>query len=323
MSFASLKKASGGKGFAELREKIKAQAKPSYGDDRFWKLTVDKEGVGSATFRFLPTTEGEAEPYVTKYGHSFKNEATNKWFIELCHTTIGESCPVCDANTELWETGLKANQDIVRVRKRKKTYVSNIYMVNDPANPENNGKVFLFEYGPSIFEMIQGAINPKYDDVEPVNIFDFWAGANFRLRAFNDHSKGGMRSYADSEFLAPSQLLESDEAMEAVWNSQYKLQELVDPSKFKPYAEVQAWFNKVIGLKVDDDNDHTSPAPTASTQKAYEQPKFGNTVKTVEQHEADLEEAGTFSTPAPTEEKVSTPPPADDDPLARYKAMLG
>lgn len=320
MSFESLKRSRGN--FSELREKIQQQAKPSYGDDRFWKLSVDKNGKGSATIRFLPTTSGEANPFVIVYKHSFKNKDTDKWFIENCHTTIGESCPCCDHNTQLWDTGLEANQNIVRQRKRKKSFIANILVQDDPANPENNGKVMLFEFGSAIFNFIKDAIDPEFDDQEAVNVFDLWEGADFVLRAYN-RDDNGMRSYDKSEFKRPSMAKPTDKELEEVYNSQYKLLEFHDPTKFKPYAEVQANFNRVIGVKVEE----------KSVNERMEGKSFSNPMQnnqpSVQNYDGDEEQLSqVFSTSEPVKETETTQSSEsntadEEDPMEAYRRLIG
>ena len=263
MSFANLKKQSGS--FAKIKERMAAdkQGARSYKDDRFWSLTV-KDGVGSAIIRFLPPSEGEEIPYVLRYDHAYHNPLTKKWFIENCPSTIGQPCPLCTNNSEKWNSGIESEQQIARKRKRQKRYYANVYIVDDPAEPANNGKVFIYKFGPKIFDKISDKINPEFADEESCDVFDLWNGANFRLRA---HTVNGQRSYDKSTFDAPSALLDDDAELEKVYNAQHKLQDLVTPKEFKTYAELEARFNNVEGVtaKVED---HKIPEPV----KARPQP---------------------------------------------------
>lgn len=255
MSFADLKK--NRKSLTEKLQKSleKTQTYEDKDDGSYWKLTVDKKtGIGEAVIRFLPASEGEDLPYVQMWSHGFKSKLTGKWYIENSRTTLGktEKDPVSEMNTELWSTGLESNKAIARDRKRKLSYYSNILVIKDKANPENEGKVFLFRYGQKIFEMIQAELKPAYDDKEPVDVFDLWEGANFRLRAKTIMVDGKpMQTYEDSEFDRPTALFKGeDEKLEKLWKSQYKLNDLVAPDKFKSYDELLAKLRTVLGAEV-------------------------------------------------------------------------
>lgn len=245
MSFANLKRNSGN--FAALRDKMKEeQSKGNYNDDRFWKLSVDKNGTGSAVIRFMPPLEGEPMPYVLVYHHAFKNPKSGKWFIENCPTSlgVGTECPVCQSNSKAWDSGVEANKKIASARKRQKQYITNIYVVDDPSNKDNNGKVFLFKFGQKILEMIMGQIDPQFADETPCNVFDFWEGANFQLRAYNNTD--GMRSYDKSKFLTPGPLAD-DSKLEQIYGQLYKLQPFVSPENYKTYDELSKRFALVTG----------------------------------------------------------------------------
>lgn len=247
MSFENLKRNSGS--FSKLKERMQAdkQGASSYKDDRFWKLTV-KDGNGSAVIRFMPAPAGEEIPYVLRHEHAFQDPTTKKWFIEHCPTSIGrDDCPVCASNSENWNTGIESKQNIARARKRQKKYYANILVIDDPAAPENNGKAFLFQFGPKIFDKINDKINPEFPDEDPCDVFDLWEGANFRLRA---HTVNKQRSYDKSSFETPSELFDGDETkLKAAYDSLHKLQDLLKESEFKSAAELQARFNQTIGLK--------------------------------------------------------------------------
>jgi len=220
-----------------------------YKDERYWKFSVDSSGSGMAVIRFMPEPEGEDYPYVSYYQHSFQGP-TGKWYINRSRTSLGKGVPdpVSEANSELWETGLDENKTIARNRKRNLRYVSNIYVVKDGKNPENEGKVMLWEYGPSIYKVIADVIAPpeEYEE-EPLNPFDLWNGADFKLKAYLD-SKSGYRSYDKSSFTDSSALLDGDdEKLEKMYDSLYSLSEVVADSKYKSYDELKTWFDTVTG----------------------------------------------------------------------------
>ncbi len=255
MSFASLK--NNRKNFGDLAKQMKEGGQGGYKkDERFWELTVDKSGTGSAVIRFLPAPAGHEYPYVLRYAHTFQNKTNQKWLIENCPTSLGSDhpCPVCERNSELWNTGIESNKTIVRERKRKLSYYANIYVVNDPSNPENNDKVFLFKFGPKIYEKITNKISPEFEDEQPINVFDFWEGANFRLKAVK---VSGQRSYDHSSWDNPSPLFknctdedELNAKLEEVYNKEYPLKELVDPKEFKSYDQITTRLNQTLGSAV-------------------------------------------------------------------------
>tara|TARA_E500000178_G_scaffold344949_1_gene394039 strand:+ start:26535 stop:27482 length:948 start_codon:yes stop_codon:yes gene_type:complete len=244
MSFASLKKNRGN--FAKLTEQLEATVSPqknsSNRDDRFWKPQTDKSGNGYALIRFLPPSEGEELPWARVFNHGFKGPGG--WLIENCPTTIGKPCPVCEENTRLWNTGDKDNQNIVRERKRKLKYISNIYVVNDPSNPENNGQVFLYSYGKKIFDKLNDLMRPEFADEQEVNPFDLWEGANFKLKI---RQVEGYTNYDKSEFEGVSALSDDDSQLETIYNKQYSLEEFTAPEAFKSYEQIQERLNKVLG----------------------------------------------------------------------------
>jgi hypothetical protein len=222
--------------------------KNSYDDNRFWKLTVDKKQTGSAIIRFLPAVDGEDFPYIKMYTHGFEwpHRGSGQWFVENCPTTIErEDCPCCAANNEEWQKGTEAAKNVARERKRNLAYIANIYVVDDPAKPENNGKNFLYSFGARIFQKIEGALKPEFADITPINPFDFWEGANFKLRA---RELDGQRSYDMSVFESQAPLA-ADDKMEAIWKAAYPLQPEVAPSKFKSPEDLLAKWNKVMNIK--------------------------------------------------------------------------
>lgn len=249
MSFADLKKKSK---LGSLTEKlIKRVETASTGsrnqkdDERFWKPTLNKKTeTGYAVIRFLPTGDDWEDEYVESFSHAFQGPG-GQWFIENCPTSIGRKCPTCDNNTSLWATGDKQKQNTVRDRKRKLSYYSNVYIINDPDCPENNGTVRIFKYGKKIFEKIDAALRPKFQDEAPLNPFDFWTGADFKLKVLK---KDGYWNYDSSEFSSPSPLVDGDDQkLKEIYESLHNLNQFVDPEIFKSYQELQDRLDKVLG----------------------------------------------------------------------------
>jgi hypothetical protein len=246
MSFSDLKKQSklGSLTAKLVKEVEKMNNNTSSGDDRIWKLECDKSGNGYAVIRFLPAPNGEDLPFVKLYSHAF--QGSGGWYIENSLTTLNQKDPVSELNSELWNNGTDAGKEIARKQKRKLTYVSNIYVVKDPANPDNEGRVFLYKFGKKIFDKITAAMQPEFEDETPIDPFDFWQGANFKLKAKN---VAGYRNYDSSEFAAQGALLDDDDAMEAVWKKQYSLAELIAADQFKSYDELKKRLDYVLGNK--------------------------------------------------------------------------
>ena len=240
--FSSLKKGAQGSIDRLSAEIQKLSSKQSYDDDRMWTLTRDKSDNGYALIRFLPAVEGEDVPWVRLFNHGFQGKGG--WLIENCPTTIGRKCPVCEANNELWGSGIEANKQIARDRKRKMSYISNILVISDPANPSNDGKIFLFKFGKKIFDKLQEAMNPTTPDEPKFNPFDYWGGANFKLKA---HRESGYVSYEKSSFQPQSQLLDGDDKrLEALWRAQYPLQPFIAPDQFKSYEDIASRLASVL-----------------------------------------------------------------------------
>ena len=266
MSFSDLKKQSklGNLTAKLVKEVEKMNTSSGSSDDRVWKLDVDKSGNGYAVIRFLPAPNGEDLPFVKLYSHAF--QGTGGWYIENSLTTLGQKDPVSEYNTELWNNGTDAGKEQARKQKRKLTYISNIYVVKDPANPSNEGKVFLFKYGKKIFDKLTAAMQPEFEDEESIDPFDFWKGANFKLKAKN---VAGYRNYDSSEFANPAPLLDDDDEMEGVWKQQYSLSELVAAGEFKTYDELKTRLSSVLGGKsrrmdeeVQEEDGYRGPAPS-------------------------------------------------------------
>ena len=270
--------------FAEMKEKRKSaianlvaaaettSEKQTYGDDRIWKPTVDKAGNGYAVIRFLPAPEGEDLPWVRYWDHGFKGPS-GKWYIENSLTSIGQQDPVSEMNTQLWNSGIESDKQIARERKRRLHYVSNILVISDSAAPENEGKVFLYKYGKKIFDKIMDVMQPQFEDEQPVNPFDFWSGANFKLKI---RQVEGYRNYDKSEFDSSTELFDGDDTkLETVFTSSHSLKEFVDPSTYKTYGELKKKLYDVLGEEevadtftqdtVDDLNNTRAPKVNAPT----------------------------------------------------------
>lgn len=243
MGFNDLKKKSKN-GIDDLIKKMEDQtkAKEGYKDDRFWRPEQDKSGNGFAIIRFLPPVDGEDVPWVKVYNHAF--QGPGGWYIENSLTTIGQKDPVGELNNQLWNSGLESDKDLARVRKRKLTYIANVYVVSDPANPQNEGKVFLYKFGTKIFEKVQEAMKPQFADEEPINPFDFWKGANFRIKI---RKVGGYTNYDKSEFDSQAALSDDDAKLEKIWKSQHALQPFLASENFKSYDELKARMQEVLG----------------------------------------------------------------------------
>ena len=218
-------------------------------DEKYWKPDVDKAGNGYAVIRFLPLSEedetkGLVAPWVQIWHHAF--QGTNGWYFENCPTTLKDKCPMCENNSENWNSGIEANKKLVSdYRKRRLNYISNIYVVDDPKHPENNGKTFLFKYGAKIFDKIKFAMKPEFIDEVAIDPFHFWKGANFKLKI---RKVDGYQNYDKSEFDSPQPLLDSDNLLEKIYNSEYCLSDIVDPKNFKSYNELKSKMDKVLGL---------------------------------------------------------------------------
>jgi hypothetical protein len=246
MSFADLKKQSklGSLTQKLVKEVEKMNNANNSGDDRLWKLEVDKGGNGYAVIRFLPAPNGEDLPFVKLYSHAF--QGPGGWYIENSLTTLGQKDPVSEYNTMLWNNGTDAGKDQARKQKRKLTYIANIYVVKDPANPQNEGKVMLYKFGKKIFDKITAAMQPEFEDEEAIDPFDFWQGANFKLKAKN---VAGYRNYDSSEFARQDALLDDDDAMEAIWKKEYSLEEFTAANQFKSYDDLKKRLDYVLGIK--------------------------------------------------------------------------
>jgi hypothetical protein len=249
-NFANLKR--GGSSFEKLTKAIEATTQSveagSKEDTRFWQPEVDKAGNGMAIIRFLPApaVDGDdALPWVRIFNHGF--QGPGGWLIDNCLTTLNDKCPVCEHNSVLWNSGIEANKDIVRKQKRKLSYIANVMIVSDPKRPENEGQVRLFKFGKKIFDKITEAMNPEFPDEKPVNPFDFWQGANFKLKI---RQVEGYRNYDKSEFESPSALFGGDDdKLESLWKKEYSLADFTERKHFKSYDQLKSRLDKVLGFE--------------------------------------------------------------------------
>lgn len=241
--------------------------KSSYKDERMWKPTVDKMGNGYAVVRFLPAAEGQDLPWVRYWDHGFKGP-TGKWYIERSLTSIGQEDPVGKLNSKLWnmsEDDKSPTRKQARDQKRRLHYVANVLVISDPANPENDGKVFMYQFGKKIFDKLMDAMQPQYADETPMDPFNFWEGASFKIKI---RKVDGWVNYDKSEFDNPSALSDDDAYLEGVYNSMHPLNEFTDPKFYKSYAELEAKLNDVLGQEAyltpqqEVSLGYESPAPT-------------------------------------------------------------
>mgnify|MGYP006277780711 CR=1 FL=1 len=281
MSFQNLKKQSQSnvQSLSRELEKINKGAE-SYKDDRFWNIERDKSGNGFAVIRFLPACEGEEIPWARTFSHGFRGSGGD-WFIENCPTTLGHKCPVCEANSVLWNSGIESDKEVARARKRKLRYTSNILVISDPAHKENEGKVFLYNYGKKIFDKITESMTPQFAGEEPINPFDFWKGRNFKLKV---RTISDFPNYDASEFATSTALFDGDDAkLEKLWKTQYKLAEFVNPSQFKSYEELQSKFSQVIAGRqkpgIADTSNPASKFAAKSSKPAKEEAPFESDVE--------------------------------------------
>jgi hypothetical protein len=245
-SFANLKRSSGNLDkLAKAVEQLNSADSPSK-DDNFWKPEVDKAGNGYAVLRFLPAPSVDGDdslPWVKVFNHGF--QGPGGWYIENSLTTLGQKDPVSEYNSQLWNSGIEANKEVARKQKRRLSYIANVYIVEDSKNPQNEGKIKLYKFGKKIFDKITEAMNPAFEDETAINPFDFWAGANFKLKI---RKVEGYQNYDKSEFEKPSPLLDDDDKLEALWKKEYSLKEFLAPENFKTYDELKARMDKALGL---------------------------------------------------------------------------
>lgn len=265
----------------------------SYQDDRFWKLEADKAGNGTATLRFLPRAEGDELPWVKIFSHGFQGP-TGKWYIENSLTTISENDPVGELNSRLWNTGSDADKEVARKQKRKLAYYANVLVVSDPKHPENEGKVKLFKFGKKIFDKIMDKARPTFEDETPVNVFDFWEGADFKLRM---RKVDGYPNYDQSAFQEPSPIANSEDEILAIANSQHKLAEFLDKKNFKTYEELARKMASVL-------EGSSNSAPSAASMSDDDEP-----VRQVK------------ATPAKSKVSIASSDDSDEEALSYFKKI--
>ncbi len=245
MSFADMKS----KRKASLQNLLKETQKintPSQGqgdDDRFWRPELDKSGNGMAVVRFLPPPDGEDLPWARTWNHGF--QGPGGWYIENSLTTLGQKDPVSEYNSQLWNSGIESNKEIARKQKRRLTYIANVYVVKDPANPQNEGTIRLYKFGKKIWDKINDLINPEFEDETPVNPFDLWEGANFKLKI---RKVDGFSNYDKSEFDTPGALDGDENKLEEIWKQEHSLAEFTDPKNFKSYSDLKEKLDRVLGI---------------------------------------------------------------------------
>ena len=282
MSITTLRKSNTlDKLLAQVQSESAPQESKSYVDERLWKPELDKSGTGQAVIRFLPASDGEELPWIKMFKHAFQGP-TGKWYIENSLTTVNKTDPVSEHNTSLWNTGLESDKETARKQKRKLEYYSNSYVVSDPKHPENEGKVFLFRYGKKIFDKIMAAMQPEFEDETPINPFDFWEGANFKLKI---RKVDGFWNYDKSEFDSVTALADSDEKLDGIWKTQYSLQEFLAPTNFKSYDELKKRLDDVLSGTV------TASAASMIDEDVVETPQFKSepqpTIPSVEEDDDD------------------------------------
>lgn len=292
----------------KLNSQLEKIAKPSYQDPnegKFWKPTRDKAGNGFAVIRFLPAPQGEEMPFVRIWDHGFQGP-TGLWYIENSLTTLGQDDPVSEYNSKLWNSGIEADKEQARKQKRRLKYIANVYIVKDSANPENEGKVFMYQFGKKIFDKLNDLMNPSFEDETPVNPFDLWEGANFRLKI---RQFEGYPNYDKSEFDPASPLFEDDAELERVWTQEHPLQELLEPKNFKSYADLKTKLYRVLDLS----SDTTEQVATSSFDNDTENSSDDLDLSNLSQ-----------STPEPSAPVAETPAVStddDDDDLSIFKEL--
>ena len=296
MSFAAMKKQNSLDSLLGAAQKESApQEKKSYVDERLWKPTMDKSGNGYAVIRFLPACEGEDLPWAKVWNHAFQGP-TGQWYIENSLTTLGNNDPVSEYNSKLWNSGVESDKETARKQKRKLQYFANIYVVSDSANPQNEGKVFLYRFGKKIFDKVMEAMQPDFEDESPINPFDFWNGANFKLKL---RKVDGYWNYDKSEFEGVSALSEDDDVLEGIYKKQYSLNEFTAASNFKSYDELKTRLDMVLS--------GTVAANTTVQTLMEDEPTASLTVDTKE-------------TPAPTV-TVSADDNDEDDAMSYFEKL--
>ena len=317
MSFSNLKKQSSlGNLTSKLIKEVEKQSNAGGGgaDERLWKPELDKSGNGYAVIRFLPAPEGEDLPWAKLFSHAF--QGPGGWYIENSLTTIGGKDPVGELNRELWNTGTESNKDIVRKQKRKLSFYANIYVVKDPANPQNEGGVFLYKFGKKIFDKIMDAMQPEFEDETAINPFDFWQGANFKLKL---KKVAGYWNYDSSEFDRPSPLLDDDDALEAIWKKQYSLTSIVAEDQFKSYDELKKRLDYVLGTQKSSRRSTVEEETEYDNYAAAEQKRVSEE-EVLKKLEQSAQDSKTESTSAVDDSSVGNSDD-DEDPMSYFAKL--
>jgi hypothetical protein len=307
MSFSDLKKQSS---LGSLTNKLVKEVEKmnnsggNGADDRLWKPEMDKSGNGYAVIRFLPAPEGEDLPWVKLYSHAF--QGPGGWYIENSLTTVGGKDPVGELNRELWNSGNESDKDVVRKQKRKLSFYANIYVVKDPANPQNEGGVFLYKFGKKIFDKIMDAMQPEFEDETPINPFDFWQGANFKLKL---KKVAGYWNYDSSEFDRQGPLLDDDDALEALWKKQYSLSAFTAADQFKTYDELKKRLDYVLGSK-------------STRNTAQEETEYDNYAATEQKSVSEEDVMQKLEDSYKASKQVESTSTADDDDPMSYFSKL-
>lgn len=286
--FSKMKKAK--TNIKELADKLSTA---DHSDERFWEYKADDKGNYYGEIRFLPTIEGEDSPMILLYRHFYKS-SIGRWYVNNCPTTlgVGNDCPVCEANTEYlkqfggWDSADNSAKEFVRNRKRDQNFIANIYVVKDPANPENEGKVFLFKFGVKIHNKIMNAIKPKFADEKAIDPFNFWSGATFKLKV---SKVDGQTTYDNCEFHDPAPLLDDDTVLERIYNSQYSLTDLISKDKFKPIEKLRAEFNRAEGVKLNVDDTQPVLTDNVTEIKSKSEPESEEMSSIVDEEIEDAE----------------------------------
>jgi hypothetical protein len=313
MSFENLKKQSklGSLTAKLVKEVEKMSATSSSGaDERLYRSELDKTGNGYAVIRFLPAPEGEDVPWAKIYSHGF--QGAGGWYIENSLTTLGQKDPMSEYNRTLWNSGNEKDKETVRKQKRKLSYYSNIYVVKDPVNPQNEGKVFLFKYGKKIFDKIMEAMQPEFEDETPINPFDFWQGANFKLKIVK---KDGYWNYDKSEFDRVAPLLDDDDALEAIWKKCYSLTATTASDQFKSYEELENRMNIVLGLNI-------SPTRSRAVMEQEDEYESYSQTPTIENRVVEELEKSYVRSKSPSLPKISSEDDSDEDDTLAYFSKL-
>jgi hypothetical protein len=313
MSFENLKKQSklGSLTAKLVKEVEKMSATSSSGaDERLYRSELDKTGNGYAVIRFLPAPEGEDVPWAKIYSHGF--QGAGGWYIENSLTTLGQKDPMSEYNRTLWNSGNEKDKETVRKQKRKLSYYSNIYVIKDPVNPQNEGKVFLFKYGKKIFDKIMEAMQPEFEDETPINPFDFWQGANFKLKIVK---KDGYWNYDKSEFDRVAPLLDDDDALEAIWKKCYSLTATTASDQFKSYEELENRMNIVLGLNI-------SPTRSRAVMEQEDEYESYSQTPTIENRVVEELEKSYVRSKSPSLPKISSEDDSDEDDALAYFSKL-